>query len=91
MIAILAASYLSLPGQTNNSLISIAVAIGLFFTLLKVPGILMQMVFYNSANGFIRHMGHQIMNVISTDNAASASRETAKNVAIKTPRKVVAA
>ncbi len=87
----LAASYLSLPGHTSNSLISIAVAIGLFFTLLKIPGLLMQMVFYNSANGFIRHIGHQIMNVVSTDNSATATREAAKNAAVKTPRKVVAA
>ncbi len=87
----LASSYLTFPGQTNNSLISIVVAIGLFFTLLKIPGLLMQMVFYNSANGFVRHIGHQIMNMMSTDNSATASREAAKNAAVKTPRKVVAA
>lgn len=87
----LASSFLSLPSQSGNSLISIAVAIGLFLTLLKVPSLMMQMVFYNTANGFLRKMGHQIMNVMSTDNTSTATRETAKSAAVKTPRKVVAA
>lgn len=87
----LASSFLTLPSGSGNSLISIAVAIGLFLTLLKVPQIMMQMVFYNSANHVIRKIGHEITNVISTDNSATASREVAKNTAVKTPRKVVAA
>jgi len=87
----LASSFLSLPEGSGNSLISIAVAIGLFFTLLKVPQVMMQMVFYNSANHVIRKIGHEITNVVSTDNSASATRDSAKNASVKTPRKVVAA
>ncbi len=88
----LASSFLSLPNNSGNSLVSIAVAIGLFLTLLKVPGMMMQMVFYTSANRVFRKLGHQIMNVMSTDNSSSATRETAqKAAAVKMPRKVVAA
>ncbi len=87
----LASSFLSLPSTSGNSLVSIAVAIGLFLTLLKVPSIMMQMVFYNSANHVMRKIGHEITNVMSTDNTSSATRETAKNTAVKAPRKVVAA
>ena len=87
----LASSFLSLPSQSGNSLVSIAVAIGLFLTLLKTPSFMMQMVFYNSANRAFRKIGHQIVNVMSTDNSSTASRETAKQAAVKTPRKVVAA
>ena len=87
----LASSFLSLPAGSGNSLVSIAVAIGLFLTLLKLPQIMMQMVFYNSANHVIRKIGHEITNVVSTDNSASTTRETAKSASVKTPRKVVAA
>lgn len=87
----LASAFISLPNQSGNSLVSIAVAIGLFLTLLKVPGLMMQMVFYTSANRVFRKLGHQIMNVMSTDNSSSATRETAQKAAVKTPRKVVAA
>jgi hypothetical protein len=85
----LAASFLTLPENSNNSLISIAVAIGLFLTLLKTPSVMMQMVLYTSRNGTFKKLGGQIINVISTDNASSASRAAEK--AIKTPRRVVAA
>lgn len=87
----LASSFLSIPNNSGNSLVSIAVAIGLFMTLLKVPSMMLQMVFYTSANSVFRKLGHQIMNVMSTDNSSSATRETAKTTAAKTPRKVVAA
>lgn len=87
----LASSFLALPSESGNSLVAIAVAIGLFLTLLKVPSIMMQMVFYNSANRAFRHVGQQVMNIMSSNNSSSATRETAKNAAVKTPRKVVAA
>ena len=87
----IASSFLSLPNNSGNSLVSIAVAIGLFLTLLKVPQMMMQMVFYTSANRVFRKLGNQIMNVMSTDNSSTATREVAKNTAVKTPRKVVAA
>jgi hypothetical protein len=87
----LASSFLSFPNSAGNSLISIAVAIGLFLTLLKVPSLMTQMVFYSSSNGVFRRMGHQIINVMSTDNTSSKTRDVAQNGAVKTPRKVVAA
>ncbi len=86
----LASSYLTLPNHSENSLISIAVAIGLFLTLLKVPSLLMYMVFYGSRSGSFKKMGNQIMNVISTDNSSKATR-IAQNVAVKAPRKVIQA
>jgi len=87
----LASAFLVLPSTSGNSLISIAVAIGLFLTLLKMPSLMLQMLFYNSAGRFMRKIGHQIVNVISTNNNSSASRGSAKNGAVKTPRKAVAA
>ncbi|MCL4384556.1 hypothetical protein M1116_03820 [Patescibacteria group bacterium] len=73
----LAASFLALPEQSNNSLISIAVAIGLFLTLLKVPSLMTHMMFYTSGNGKLKKLGGQIINVITADNSSSASRSTA--------------
>lgn len=87
----LASSFLSIPEVSGNSLISIAVAIGLFFTLLKVPSTMMQMVFYTSRNGTFRKLGSQMMNIMSKDGTSSQTREATKNGAVKTPRKVVAA
>lgn len=88
----LASSFLSLPENTGNSLVAITVAIGLFFSLLKIPESLMRMVFYTSRNGTFKKIGSQLMNVMSTDNASSASRtNAAQNAVVKTPRKVVAA
>lgn len=86
----LAASFLTLPEHTENSLISIAVAIGLFFTLLKIPSYMMHMAFYTSRTGTFKKLGNQIMNVISTDNSGSATRAAAQGV-VKTPRKVIQA
>lgn len=86
----LASSFLTVTSQSGaNPLISILVAIGLFFTLLKIPGTLMQMVFYSSGRGIIKKVGGQIINVFSS-NASSATAKTAEKV-VKTPRKVVAA
>ena len=85
----LASSFLTIPGNSNNSLISIAVGIGLFFTLLKTPGFMMQLVMYNSGRGMMRKIGGQIMNIITTDTPGSTSRAEAVSGAIKTPRKAV--
>lgn len=86
----LAASFLTLPAHSENSLISIAVAIGLFFTLLKIPSLMMHMVFYTSRQGTFKKLGGQIMNVMTTDNKASASRTAAvSKAAVTVPRKVV--
>ena len=81
----LAGSFLSLPEQTNNSLISIAVAIGLLLTLLKIPSFLMQLVLFSRGVGMMKHMGSQIVNVMSTDKSATGAAAGA----VKTPRKTV--
>lgn len=61
----LASAFLAIPGQSGtNSLISILVGIGLLFTLLKTPSLMLQMVFYNSGGGTIRKIGGQLMNVM---------------------------
>lgn len=83
----LAGAFLALPDHTENSLISVAVAIGLFFTLLKTPSLMMQMVFYTANNSTLKKMGNQVINVVSADNSASATRNTTGKV--KLPRKVI--
>ena len=85
----LASSFLALPEHTENSLISIAVATGLFFSLLKVPSLMMQMVLYVSKNGTFKKLGTQIINVISTDSSTSKTQELVKDRAVKLPRKAV--
>ena len=69
----LAGTFLTLPEQTNNSLISIAVAIGLLLTLLKIPSFMMQLILFSRSVGAVRHMGSQITNVLSTDSSSNLS------------------
>jgi len=83
----LSASFLTLPGNSNNSLISISVAIGLFFVLVKVPSLMMQLVLYTSNSGMVRKIGGQIINVMSTDKAVGATVAKSEKV-VKTARKV---
>ena len=86
----LATAFLAIPGQVGtNSLISILVGIGLLFTLLKTPSIMMQLVFYTAGNGMVRKVGGQIINVITTDKSAARAVEQAG--AVSTPRKVIKA
>lgn len=86
----LASSFLALPEHSENSLISIAVGIGLFFTLLKTPNVMMQMVLYTSSSGAARKLGNQIINVMTTDNAPStSSRALARSGPVKVPKKVI--
>lgn len=87
----LASSFLTLPEHSENSLISIAVAIGLFFTLLKTPNLMMQMVFYTSNNGLVRKLGNQLINATTSEkqpNRAQAAGEF-KARYTKTPRKEI--
>ncbi len=77
----LAGSFLALPEQTNNSLISIAVAIGLLLTLLKIPSFMIQLMLFSRGVGTVKKMGSQIINVMSTDLAHKGT------VGAKTPRK----
>lgn len=83
----LAGSFLSLPEQTDNSLISIAVAIGLLLTMLKTPSFMMQMIFFSRGMGAVRTMGSQITNVISTSTTATTAAKSTR--AVKTARRAV--
>lgn len=85
----LASSFLTLPEHSENSLISIAVGIGLFITLLKTPNLMMQMVMYTSNSGAMKKLGNQIINVMTTDNASTGSRISAKNAAAQVTKKQV--
>jgi hypothetical protein len=85
----LASAFLLLPEQVGtNSLISVLVAIGLLFTLLKTPSFMLQMMFYNTGRGAMRKIGGQIMNVITAKKEVAAVIHEGP---IKTPRKVIAA
>jgi hypothetical protein len=83
----LAGAFLTLPAQTNNSLISIAVAIGLLLTLIKIPEFLMQLVFFSKSAGMIKHVGGQMMNVFT----ASKNKDTSasEGTGVKTQRQEV--
>lgn len=60
----LASSFLSLPSD-NNALISIAVSIGLFITLLKSPSLLMTLLFSGSHTSTVRSFGYKFSNLMS--------------------------
>ncbi|MDE2024922.1 MAG: hypothetical protein KGJ07_00335 [Patescibacteria group bacterium] len=85
----LAASFLTIPQATGNSLLSIAVAIGLFFVLLKIPQMLMQLVFYTSGIRSLGRMGSGIMNILSSSNSSSQTRKLSQEQ-VKIARKNVA-
>lgn len=85
----LAGAFLTLPEQTNNSFISIAVAIGLLFTLLKMPSFLMQMVLFSRSVGTVKRMGSQIINVMSADSATGSDSAGKVARSVKTARKTV--
>ena len=90
IIVQLAASFLALPEQSNNSLISISIAIGLFLTLLKVPSFMTNMMFYATGNGKLKKLGSQIINVMTANSPTSASRTAAAaRENIRDPRRVV--
>lgn len=74
----LAGTFLTLPEQTNSSIISVAVAIGLLLTLLKIPSFMMQLILFSRSVGAVRHVGSQITNVLSTDTATKTARSTKK-------------
>lgn len=87
----LASAFLALPGQVGtNSLISILVAIGLLFTLLKTPSFILQLMFYNTGRGMVRKIGGQIMNVITNKKEVVIAQSEPRRD-MKTPRKVIAA
>lgn len=86
----LASSFLALPEQTGtNSLISVLVAIGLLFTLLKTPSFMLQLMFYNTGRGMVKKIGGQIMNVITSRKEAAVDNQTVSDRTVKKARKVV--
>lgn len=74
----LASSFLTIPGNSNNSLVSIAVAIGLFATLLKTPSLAMEMVMYSSKNETFKKVGRQIINIVHA--GANSTQDKIKTV-----------
>ncbi|MGI8420313.1 MAG: pilin [Candidatus Levyibacteriota bacterium] len=85
----LASAFLAVPDNPNNSLVGVIVAIGLFATLLKIPSLMMQMVFYTTRNGTFKKIGGQMINVMSSPNPENANVPAPSSV--KAPRKVVEA
>jgi hypothetical protein len=85
----LASSFLTIPGNTDNPLMSIAVGIGLFFVMLKIPSTLMQMVFYTSGIRSIFKIGGHILNALTASNSSSATRAETVGRENIMPRKAV--
>ena len=85
----LASAFITVPPSSNTSIMAIATAIGLFFVLLKVPQILMQLVFYTSGIRSIGRMGGSIINILSASNSSTQSRSQIQRD-VKVPRKQVA-
>lgn len=85
----LASSFLALPAHADSSLMSIAVGIGLFLVMLKIPNTLMQLVFYTSGIKSIAKFGGNILNVLTASNSSSETRAQAVSGEKITPRKVV--
>jgi hypothetical protein len=69
----LASAFLALPEANQSSLLSIAMAIGLFATLLKTPSLMMGLVMSASRNGSIKKMVTQITNIMTTDKSGSST------------------
>ncbi len=84
----LASSFLALPAHSDSSIMSVAVAIGLFFVLLKIPQILMQLVFYTSGIRSIGRLGGSIINILSGSKQVESRGDTQRE--LRTPRKNVA-
>jgi hypothetical protein len=87
-----ASSFLSVSQQSGtNSLISVLVGVGVFFTLLKIPGMLINMAFYSGANQAMRKVSSQVMNVISSSKEqVSAPAQSPANEGVKTRARRVA-
>lgn len=84
----LASSFLALPVHSDSSIMSVAVAIGLFFVLLKIPQMLMQLVFYTSGIRSIGKLGGSIINILSGSKQVESRGDTQRE--LRTPRKNVA-
>lgn len=89
LIIQLASAFISLPEHTENSLISIAIAIGLFISLIKTQSTMMKLVLFTSQSGVFKKLGNQIINVISTDNQSTTTRASTKEMIKKFKTKPV--
>jgi len=86
----LAASFLSFPDSNTNSLLGVAIAIGLFLTLVKIPQFMMQIMVFSSGARSFKKIGGQIINVMSSNaGQATATRASAGEAVAKIQRKVV--
>ena len=75
----LASAFLLTAASGSTSLISIIVATGLFFTLIKIPQSTMQMVLFSSGKSTFQKVGGQIVNVINSPTySANAVTKKAK-------------
>lgn len=87
----LASAFLATPAQgSSNSLISIIVAIGLLFTLIRIPQWLLAAVFVTSQGGRLIKIGGNIMNILANGRATSQSRQVAvADSQVKKPRRTL--
>src|SRR5260221_1665342 len=85
----LATSFLALPEHSDSSIMSVAVPIGLFFVLLKIPQMMMQLVFYTSGIRSIGRMEGSIINILSASNSSAQARSDTQQ-GVRTSRKEVA-
>ncbi len=76
----LAASFLALPEHSNNSIMAIAVAIGLFIVLLKIPEMLMKLVFYTTGIKAIGSLGGAIINILSGSKQQESRSDTKRDI-----------
>ncbi len=82
----LAASFLTLPETSGNSLISVATAIGLVATLIKTPSLMMHLISSTANSSVVQKMGGQIMNVVSNLKSDNGANEGVGRP-VKLPRK----
>jgi len=87
----LASAFLSTgSGTGSTTIIPILVGIGLFVTLLKAQGLMIQFTFYNTGRAAVKKFGGQVINVLTARQTESTT-ETAKKSAVKKARKVIRA
>lgn len=83
----LAASFLTLPGESEGSgVMAVLVGIGLMLTLIKTQAIVYQLIFYNTGQAVFKKFGGQIINVLQARQTEEAVIGEAE---VKTPRKVI--
>ncbi len=86
----LSSAFLALPGQSGtNSLTSVIIAIGLLFTLIKIPQWLMFSVALSFRTGTFQKVGGQIMNILSSSKGSNSGNDNSQKGEVKTPRKTI--